>query len=49
MTRVSLSHWVPEASPSLCDMLDGAHGPLEPAATAKLAGEGRYVFHRTDG
>ena len=45
MTRVSLSHWVPEASPSLCDMLDGAHGPLEPPIRAEIFGHERFEQH----
>lgn len=45
MRRVSLSHWVPEASPSLCDMLDGARGPLEPPIRAEIFGRERFEQH----
>ena len=45
MRQPSLSRWVPEASPSLCDMLDNAHGPLEPPIRAEIFGRERFEQH----
>ena len=45
MRRAGLSRWVPEASPSLCDMLDGARGPLEPPIRGEIFGLERFEQH----
>ena len=45
MRRTSLSRWVPEASPSLRDILDDARGPLEPPIRAEIFGRERFEQH----
>lgn len=45
MTQPGLLRLIPEASPSLCDMLDPARGALQPPIRAEIFGMERFAQH----